>query len=148
MKDQQESLFSKAYCPLAQQYFSAGVVWSLPLGGPLPPPLLGVLFNHHFQGFLFCHHFQGDGEDPLLLPLEGGTSSTTTSRGGLFHHHFGGDGSHVTYPIMLLFTTIEFSSASWAKFTCPPPDKVGQKDWLTDKHVWKHYLHASYVCGR
>ena len=76
--------FFKAYRPLAQQYFSAGLVWSLPWGGvgPLPPPLLG-------------------GGGPLPPPLLGV--------------------SHVTYPIMLLYTTIEFLSASWAKFTWGPP---------------------------
>ena len=42
IKVKQESLFSKAYHPLAQQYFSAGLVWSLPWAG--------VLFHHHFWG--------------------------------------------------------------------------------------------------
>ena len=45
----------------------------------------------------------------------------------------GGGGSHVTYPIMFLYTAIECPSASWAKFTwvAPPPEL----DRLTDKHV-------------
>ena len=79
--NQQGSLFSKAYHPLAQQYFSAG---SLPppllhpllggctsmftSGGPLPCSLLGVHFHFHFWGSTsmftsggvhFCVHFQG-----------------------------------------------------------------------------------------
>ena len=37
-------------------------------------------------------------------------------------------------------------SASWERShgTPHPP----WTDWLTDKHVWKHYLPANYVCGR
>ena len=140
MSNIQESLFSKAYRPLAQQYFSAGLGWSLPLGG-------GVLFHHHFWG----------GGGPLPPLLEGGL---------LFHYHFwgvpvsslrhslsnsggGGEGgSHVTYPIMLLYTAIECPSVSWAKFTWgpPPPLPPSLTDWKTN--VWKHYLPAHYVCGR
>ena len=56
--------------------------------------------------------------------------------------------SHVTYPIMLLYTTKECPSASWAKFTWdPPPPPQSWMDRLTDKHDWKHYLPAHYVCG-
>ena len=138
---QQESLFSKAYRPLAQQYFSAGLVWSLPgvlfclhflVGGGGGESSSahhfwgvlfhnhfwgGVLFHHHFWGVLFHYHIQGGG----------GSSSTITSRG-----------SRVTYPIMLLYTTIECPSASQAKFTWDPPPT--RKDWLTDKYDWKHYI--------
>ena len=92
----QGSLFSKAYHPLAQQYFSTGLVWSLPwvgVGVPLPLPLLwgGVLFHHHFWGVpystttsgggvLFHHHSWGG----VLFHYHfwGGSSSTTTSGGG------------------------------------------------------------------
>ena len=42
----QESLFSKAYYPLAQQYFSAGLVWS----SSTTTSRRGVLFHHHFWG--------------------------------------------------------------------------------------------------
>ena len=141
-------LFSKAYRPLAQQYFSAGLVWSLPWGGvlfhyhfgggplppttsgggPLPPPLLGGggggSSSYHFQGVLFHYHFWGGG-------------------GVLFHHHFGG--SHVTYPIMLLYTTIECPSASWAKFTWDPP-RVGQTDRQTCVKTLP-FPHTTYAGG-
>ena len=43
---------------------------------------------------------------PLPCSILGGSTSMITSRG-----------SHVTYPIMLLYTTIECPSASWTKFT-------------------------------
>ena len=115
---EQGSLFSKAYGPLAQQYFSAG---------PLPPPLLHPLLGVE-RGILFHVHFWG----------EGGSSSTSTSGGVLFRVHFQGGsssastsgGSHVTYPIILLYTAIECPSASWAKFICDPP-RVEQTDRQT-----------------
>ena len=44
---------------------------------------------------------------PLPCSLLGVSTSMFTSGGG----------SHVTYPIMLLYTTIECPSASWVKFT-------------------------------
>ena len=146
---EQESLFSKAYYPLAQKYFSAGLVWSLAGWGSSSTTTSGggVFFHHHFQGgssstttpgrVLFCHH------------LWVGVSSTTTSRGVLFCLHFWGGplplpllrgpllppllgGSHVTYPIMLLYTAIEHPGALWAKFTWDPPPPTPNR--LTDKH--------------
>ena len=100
IQPKQESLFSKAYCPLTQQYFSAGLVWSLPCwggggssstttsggGDPLPPPLLGggVLFHHHLQWW-----------GPLPPPLWGGLFHYHFWR-VLFHHHFLGGGSSST----------------------------------------------------
>ena len=121
-----EAFFSKAYCPLASSTSQL------------------VLFHHHFRGEgpLLCPLLGG----PLPCPLlEGGSSSVSTSGGSssmstfgvvvlfpctllgrfLFHVHFWG--SHVTYPIMLLYTAVEFPSASWAKFKWDPP-RVEQTD--------------------
>ena len=138
----QESFFSKAYCPLAQHYFSAGLVWSLPWGGFLfHYHLQGeILFHYHFWGgVLFHYYFQGG---PLPLPLLGVLFHHHFWGGVLFHYHFLGGplplpllgGSHVTYPIMLLYTAIECPSASWAKFTWDPPPPPPELDRLTDKH--------------
>ena len=95
----------------------------------------GVLLYVHFQGVLFHVHFQGG---PLPCPLLGGYSSMSTSGGVLFHVHSGG--SHGTYPIMLLYTTIECPSASWAKFTWDPLG-VEQTDRQTRvKTTFPHYV--------
>ena len=104
---QQESLFSKAYHPLAQQYFSAGLVWS--------------------------------------GPCLGGSSSTTTSVGGGSSSTTSG-GSHVTYPIMFLYTAYAPLHCEQNSHGTPLPQI--ELDRQTDKHVWKHYLPANYVCGR
>ena len=134
MKDQQGSLFSilrhTAHLPSSTSQL--------------------VLFHH-----LFCIHFWGGGQLPCSLP--GGPTSVFTSGGGVhfrvhfwegstsmftsgvgvhfwgvhFCVHFGG-GVHVTYPIMLLYTAIEFLSASWVKFTCPPPQEFNR---LTDRQT-------------
>ena len=105
-----------------------------------------VLFHHHF--------WEGGGSSSVSISGEFSSLSTSRGWGVLFHLHFWGvlfhvhfkgsffhvyfwGGSHVTYPIMLLYTTIEHPSTSWAKFTWdPPPPRVEQ----TDKHEWKHYL--------
>ena len=129
-KCKQMSLFPKAYHPLAQQYFSAGLVWSLPWGGGRGGR--GVLFHYHFQG---------------------GSSSATTSRGPLLLPLLGGPllpplpggGSHVTYPIMLLYTAIEHPSASWAKFTSPPPPRVEQTDRQMCENIT--FPHTTYAGG-
>ena len=102
-----------------------------------------VLFHH-----LFCIHFLGG---PLLCSLPGGSTSVFTSGGStsmftsgggplpcsllgsstsMFTSVFTSGGSHVTYPIMLLYTAIECPSASWAKFTWDTP-AVGQIDRQT-----------------
>ena len=149
----QESFFSKACRPFAQQYFSVGLVWSLPWGVLFCHHFWEVLFYHHFQGVLFCHHFQGvlfhyhfwgssstttSGGGFSSTATSGGSSSTTTSGGPLQLPLPGGHlpppllwrgpllppllgRSHVTYPIMLLYTAIGCPSASWAKFTWDPP---------------------------
>ena len=86
----------------------------------------GVHFRVHFwEGVHFHVHFQGSISG-------GGSTSLFTSGEGVqfcvhfwvvhFHVHFWG--SHVTYPIMLLYTTIECPSASWAKFTWDPSTSV------------------------
>ena len=85
--ERQGSLFSKAYRPLAQHYFSAG-----PLPPPLLHPLLGGGSTFMFtlgggstsmfmeEGVHFCVHFLG-----------GGSTSMFTSGGGVhFHVHFWG----------------------------------------------------------
>ena len=113
--DQQGSLFSKAYHPLAQQYFSTG---------PLPPPLLHPLLGGGSTSVF------SSGGGPLPCSLLGGSTSVFTSRGST--SVFISSGSHVTYPIMLLYTTIECPSASWAKFTSDPPPGVEQ----TDRQTW------------
>ena len=77
---------------------------------------------------------------PQLVYLGGGYPSWSIQGGVHFCVHFWGEstsvftsgGSHVTYPIMLLYTTIECPSASWAKFTWDPlPQRVGQTDRQT-----------------
>ena len=79
------------------------------LGGPLPCSLLGgVHFHVQFWGV----HF--------MFTSEGSTSMFTSG------------GSHMTYPIMLLYTTIEHPSASWAKFTWDPPPQL---DRQTDRQT-------------
>ena len=90
------------------------------------------MFGLSWGGVHFCVHFRGStsmftsgGPLPWSLP------------GGPLHVHFWGV-SHVTYPIMLLYTAIECPSASWAKFTWdPPPPELNR---LTNKQLWKHYL--------
>ena len=101
----------------------------------------GVLFHHHFWGVLFCHHFWG------------GSSSTTTS---------GGE-SDVTLPIMHLMLPVCSPDTNWCfwldavTYILLPQCIMGQghmgppqswTDWLTDKHDWKYYLPAHYVCGQ
>ena len=130
----QESLFSKAYHPLAQQYFSAG---------PLPPPLLHPLLGGSISMFT--------SRGPLPYSLLGGPLLCSLLGGVHFHVHFQGStsvftsggstsmftsgGSHVTYPIMLLYTAIECPSASWAKFTWDPPPPNKELDRLTDRQT-------------
>ena len=138
----QGSLFSKAYRPLAQQYFSAG-----PLPPPLLHPLLGGPLLCSLPGGSTCIFTSGGShvtypimllytttdcpssswakftwDHPLLCSfLGGGSTSVFTSRG-----------SHVTYPIMFLYTAIEFPSASWAKFTWDPTPEFNR---LTDRQT-------------
>ena len=61
------------------------------------------------------------------VTTSGGSTSMFTSGGVHFHVHFQG-GSHVNYPIMLLYTAIECPSASWTKFT-----------WDFRDHFWGHF---------
>ena len=99
-------------------------------------PSVGIHFHVHLWG------------GPLLCSLTGGSTSVFTSGGVHFCVHFwwgplpcsllGGPlpcsllgGSHVTYLIMLLYTTIECPSTSWAKFTWDPLPELNR---LTDKH--------------
>ena len=132
--DRQGSLFSKAYRPLASSTSQLVLFhhhfWG---GGPLPCPLLG--------GGLFHVHCWGGGSSSMSI--SGGSSSMSTSWWVLFCVHFQGGsssvstsgGSHVTYPIMLLYITVECSSASWAKFTWnlpPPPPEMNR---LTDRRT-------------
>ena len=133
-------------------YFWGGPLLCSLLGGPLPCSLPG--------GPLPCSLPGGPprvtSEGPLLCSLPGGSTSVFTSGGfpydlshnALIYHyrmpqcimgtiHMGGPlpcslgGSHVTYPIMLLYTTIECLSASWAKFKIHmgPPTELNR---LTD----------------
>ena len=114
-------------------------------GGPLPCSLLEggstsmftsgeVHFCVDFWGGVHFHvHFWGGG--PLLCSLLGGSTSMFTS-----------GGSHWTYPIMLLYTTIEFPSASWAKFTWdPPPPTKSWADWQTN--TCENITFPHYVAG-
>ena len=63
-------------------------------------------------------------------------------------------GSHMTYPIMHLMLPVCSPDTNWwvwldaAAYILlgPPPPRI-ELDRLTDKHVWKHYLRANYVCG-
>ena len=84
----QGSLFSKAYHPLAQPYFSTG---------PLPPPLLaGGPLLCPFLGVLFCINFFGESSSTSTsrgsssMSTSWGSSSTSTSGGVLFCHHLWG----------------------------------------------------------
>ena len=134
-------LFSKAYHPFAQQYFSAG---------PLPPPLLHPLLG----GPLLCSLLG----DPLPCSLLGGSTSMFTSRGSTSMFTSGGStsmftsrGSQVTYPIMLLYTTIECPSASWAKFTWDPPLCVhfwGVLCDLSHNALIYHYRMSQCIMGK
>ena len=78
---------------------------------------------HPGRGVPQLVHLGGGGGTQLIHP-EGGSTSVFTSRGSTSVFTSGGStsmfisgGSHVSYPIMLLYTTIECPSASWAKFT-------------------------------
>ena len=152
----QGSLFSRAYRPLAQQYFSAGP------GGSSLHPVPGVIFHHHFWG---------GGGGPLPHPLLGGPLSVSTSGGSSSTSTFGGSsstttsspllppllggsssmstsgGSHVTYPIVLLYTTIEHPSASWEKFILDPHYQ-SLTDWQTNMSENITFLHTMYAGGK
>ena len=101
-----------------------------------------VLFHH-----LFCIHFWGGSTSVFtsrgstsVFTSRGvhfcvhfwGSTSMFTSGGVHFHVHFWGGpllcsllgGSHVTYPIMLLYAAIECPSASWANSHGTPPTSV------------------------
>ena len=167
---QQGSLFSKVYRPLAQQYFSAGPLppssvstsWGggastsmFTLGGPLPCSLGGVHFHVHFWGggstsMLIL------GGGPLPCSLLGGVHFCVHFWGGVhFYVHFWGGsllcsllgGSHMTYPIMLLYTAIECPSASWAKFTWDPPPPHKELDRLTDRQTLVKTLPSRTTCA-
>ena len=136
------SLFSKAYHPLTQQYFSAG---------PLPFWGGGVHFHVYFLGVHFCFHFGGHFH--VHFWGGGGVHFHAHFWGVHFNVHFWGGplmcsllgGSHVIYPIMLLYTTIEYPSASRAKFTWDPP-RVGETDRQTRlKTLPSHTLHMRAV---
>ena len=87
----QESLFSKTYRPLAQQYFSAG---------PLPPPLLHPLLG---GGSTSVFTSGGGGTLPCWVHFHvhfgggGGSTSMFTSRGVHLHVHFQGVHYHVHF---------------------------------------------------
>ena len=114
------------------------------VGGPLPCSLLGggggplpcslpvgstSVFTSGGRGIHFHVQFWGGGSTSMFtswgvhfcVHFQGGSTSMFTSRG-----------SDVTYPIMLLYTTIDCPSASWAKFTWPPPPKLNR---LTDRQT-------------
>ena len=112
-----------------------------------------VLFHH-----LFCIHFQGDPlphpllGGPLPCPLLGGSSSVSTFGGcpllggPLLCPLLGGPlpgGSHVTYPIMLLYTAIEHPQCIMGKIHMGPPKNW--TDWQTNMSENITFLH--YVAG-
>ena len=108
---------SKAHHPLADrksQLVHQGGTPAGPSGGTPAGQSRGwVHFCVHFQGVHFHVHFWG----AFSVHFQGGPLLCFTSG----RVHFCVYLSHVTYPIMLLYTTIECPSASWAKFTWNPP---------------------------
>ena len=113
-------------------------------GGPLPCSLPGGSTSMFTSGGgpLPCSLLGG----PLPCSLLGGSTSIFTSGGGSLPCSLLG-GSHVTYPIMLLYTTIELPSASWAKFTWDPPLELNRlTDWQTNSTeniTFPHYIAGS-----
>ena len=95
--------------------------------GPFPCSLLGEytsMFTSREGGPLPCLLLGGS--TSVLTSGGGGSTSVFTSRGVHFCIYF--QGSHVTYPIILLYTAI--GMLSWAKFTWDPP-QVRQTDRQT-----------------
>ena len=99
-------------------------------GGPLLCSLLGgstSMFTSRQGGPLPCSLPEGStsmltsgGPLPCLL-LGGALPCSLPGWVRWSTSMFTSGGSHVTYPILLLYTTIECPSASWAKFTWDPP---------------------------
>ena len=115
--------------PLPCSLLGGPLLCSLPRGVPQPagPSRGGSTSMFTSGGFT-------SGGGPLPCSLLGGSTSMFTSRG-----------SHVTYPIMLLYTTIECPSTSWVKFTLTsPPPPVEE----TDRQTLVKTLPSHTTCGR
>ena len=131
---------------LTQQYFSAGLVWSLSWGSSLPLPILGrgVLFHYHFWGrgsssihhfwggVLFHHHFWGG---PLLPPLLGGPLPPPLLGGG----------SHVTYHNNALIYHYRTPQCIMGKIHMGPPLELNR---LTNMCEDINFPHTTYAGGK
>ena len=116
--------FFKGKPPTCQLMYGRGVVcWGVPW-----------LVHPGERGVPWLVHPKGGG--PLPCSLLGGSTSMFTSGGDYFW-----GGSHVTYPIMLLYTTIECPSASWAKFTWdPPPPELDRLTNMSENITFPDYV--------
>ena len=106
------SVFTSGGGPLPCSLLGGGgpLLCSLP-GGPFPYSLLGgVPCDLFHNALIYCYRTPQCIMGKIHMGPPPPTSMFTSRRG-----------AHVTYPIMLLYTTIECPSASWAKFTSAPP---------------------------